>query len=224
MKTINFEFNGPQSMVIPDDHLSLDCAQNIITGRSYPLPTWERVPKVIVDIGGHAGEFSVIARCRWGKGPRIYCFEPNPELMPYLIANAEQYGFLIKEQAVGLGHDVQELRVSGYGSVANSLVERPNQTGETRSVNVIHPRIIAGLYPDILKIDCEGVEVEVLAGMGIGLAKIQMIYVEFHRCPDRLAIEQLLGSTHDLWAARIAHREQGELFYAQKSILSGVPV
>lgn len=215
MKTVNFEIAGkPYSMVIPDDYLSEVCARDIIEGKSYPFPDWIKNPRVVVDIGGHAGEFSVLAKIMWPEAT-VHCYEPNPELISYLHENACRYGFEIHEYAVGCEWDEHaKLRVSGYGTVANSLIDRPNQTGAFINVRTI-PASEIGLYkPDVMKVDAEGAEVGILTRLH--LSDTELIYVEFHSEDDRFEIERIMKPTHHLFHARIGHKDQGELMYVRR--------
>jgi len=218
MKTITFEVDDKKhNLFILDDYLSMDCAKNIITGKSYPFPEWfgkqHQQPKVVIDIGGHVGEFAAMARINWPKA-EIHVFEPNPEVIPVLKLNAEIYDFKIYQMAVSDKGGTTDLCISGYGSVANSIVDRPNQTGEKVTVNVADAKDLMRLKPNVLKVDAEGVEVQILGRMD--LPSIELIYLEFHSEGDRLTIEQMLRPTHSLFHANIGHKDQGELMYVRR--------
>lgn len=216
MKTINFEINGkPYSLVTGDDWLSELCASDIITGKSYPFPEWKVDPKVVLDIGGHVGEFSILAKIHWPKA-EVHCFEPNPEIMGLLKENAVRYQFLVHECAVSNFNGPAELKVSGYGAVANSLVSRPNQTCQAMTVEVMDAQLLVGWKPNVLKVDAEQVELTILDRMFPALGKIELIYLEFHTEEDRHIIDAMLRPTHSLFHAHIGHKDQGELMYVRR--------
>jgi FkbM family methyltransferase len=214
MQVIHFDFNGPRTLVTNDHFLSQQCAKDIIAGGSYPLPTWDYHPKVVVDLGGHAGEFSVMAKLRWPLA-EVHCYEPNPEILPYCRENAAKYGFIIHPVAVDVKSRKAMLHVSHYGTVADSLLERPKQTGHSVEVQTESAsRIAIELKPDVLKLDIEGLEVPVLTMFDV--SRIGLIYLEFHSAEDRWLIDDFLRPTHDVWHAKIGHAEQGEMMYIKK--------
>lgn len=224
MAVIEFEFNGDQRMVIPDDDLSGCCAKDIIEGRSYPLPTWDCKPGCILDLGAHAGEFTVMARCRW-PGARIVAYEPNPEIIPFLVENSRKYDFEVQAMAVGTETKKVPLYRSKLGSVANSVIAgRPFHTNRSVIVPMARSRDVFFRYkPDVLKLDIEAMELPVLRDAEAFIRSIDIIYVEFHDAADRLALDQLLIPTHELWKATVHHRDRGEMMYVRKGTVRMEP-
>ena len=218
MKTIQFEVAGKEySLLTCDDMLSHNCAVDIVTGRSYPFPDWVPEPKVVLDIGGHVGEFSVVASIMWPKA-EVHCFEPNPKVQGILKENAVQYGFRVHEAAVSDQQGQVEYRISGFGAVANSIVDRPNQTGKSVTVEAHDAKLFMGWKPDVIKLDCEGSEVPILTRIRPTpyFKDVELIYIEFHTEGGRFEIDQLLKDTHCLSIARIWHKDQGELMYVKR--------
>lgn len=225
MKTIKFEVGGKfHSMVIPDDDLSAVCAEDIINGKPYPFPDFFRTPAVVADLGGHAGEFSAMCRAIWPTS-EVHCYEPNPALYPYLSENAAKFGFKVHPQGVGPNKTKMRLRKSLFGTVAYSFLEREQQTGESIEVLVVSISSVMELHPNVLKLDVEGFEYPLLCyareydrpgDPGWGLKDVEMLHVEYHTTEDRRRIDDLLIDSHDLWFARIQHKNQGELTYIRR--------
>ncbi len=214
MKTIKFQVGVTNSSFLTqDDPLSIQCADHIFGGISYPVPAWIKDPKVVLDIGGHVGEFSVLMKAIFPQA-EVHCFEPNPEVQAILQENATKHGFFVHETAVSDYTGQAELRISGYGAVANSILERPNQTGQSVSVECMDAKLLVDWNPEIVKIDAEGVELTILSRLN--LAAINLIYVEFHTEAERVGIDALMLTTHALFYARIGHPEQGELMYVRR--------
>ncbi len=216
MKIIHFEIGGKrhEMATLEDDDQSAICTKLIIENTCYPKIPWNEPPQIIVDLGGHTGEFSVINRIYFPDA-EIHCYEPNPQLLECLDYNATRYGFHIHPVAV---HPSQggkgKLIGSEYGPVAYSLYKTARQTDEIIEVNLI-PAASVVHKSNILKVDIEGREPEVIAEMDY--QRIEVIYVEFHSMEDRIKLEKLLLPTHDLCQALINHRRQGELTYIRRN-------
>lgn len=222
MQQVNFEFNGPRALLIPDGQIYLDCAQDIIEGRSYPLPPKDDWPvRCIVDLGAHAGEFTVMAGIRWPEA-RLVAYEPQPELAELCRQNCELNGVPVEvhAQAVSDEAGVMPLFYSEIGSVASSLCAGKDRDGNTATacqmVEVVSALELLSLFPDVLKLDVEGVEWRILNQIKPHLDRIAYIYVEFHNEEMRLWIEELLIGTHELAYARIPCARQGEVLYRKR--------
>lgn len=219
MKIIDFELAGKKhSLLTLDDANSQQCAAEILSGNSYPFPDWTPDPKVVLDVGGHVGEFSVAAKCIWPQA-EVHCFEPNPKVQGILRENASQYKFHVHETAVSDFNGPVEYRISGFGSVANSIVERPNQTGKSVTVECMDAKLFMGWKPDVIKLDCEGVELTIIQRILPDISVIGLLHVEFHTESIRRQIDDLMMPTHSLFNARIFHREQGELMYVRRDLI-----
>ena len=223
MQFIQFEFDGPRTMVVPDGSMALACAMEIINGHCYPFPK-EAEPdvKCVVDLGAHAGEFTTMAALRWPQA-KLYAYEPNKEVATLCVWNLDETkhpDWKVIAKAVDEKGGKGKLYFSEYGSVAYSLF--PGQDREGRqatagmSVTVAPASEIAKLKPDVLKLDIEGAEERVLWAMKPSLHTIRRIYVEFHGESLRLSIEKLLIPTHRLAYARIVSADQGELMYLRR--------
>lgn len=223
MKTVTFEFCGTHHLEIPDGKIYQDCTEDIIRCRSYPLPKTDAGPKVrsVVDLGAHAGEFTVMAAVRWPQAT-IYAYEPNPQIIPYLQSNCRPYQNIeIRTRAVDVKARRDKLYFNDIGSVAATVVNPGNAPPGTYysyvEIEIDGPEAVLALKPEVLKIDIEGPEGLLLAAMRPGLENIYRIYVEFHHENIRQHIERLLIPTHTLEYARILQSRQGELMYVRRS-------
>lgn len=219
--TLQFEFNGTHEITVPATTLCIGCARDVIEGRSYPLPVIDQSHvRCVVDLGAHTGEFTVMAALLWSQA-QVHAYEPNPEILPFLRHNCQPFSNItIHPQAVNASGGLRKLYLSRLGSVAGSLVPGmcPNGEPATASLQVtsVPASEISALKPDVLKVDIEGLEIEVLAAVRESLPEIERIYVEFHSEQGRKLLDRLLDRTHALTQGRIATAEQGELMYLRR--------
>jgi len=224
VQLINFEFNGPRTMRVPDGDIYLSCAQDIIEGRSYPLPPkndW--LVRCVVDLGAHAGEFTLMAGIRWPEA-KIVAYEPQPDLAELCRENCEHNGVPVEvhAQAVSDSSGTLPLYYSEIGSVASSLCTGTGRDGQEATacqlVEVVDIKdVLTKCSPDVLKLDVEGVELLILQRIDPDfLGIIPYIYAEFHQEYIRLEIERMLLPTHELSYARIPCARQGEVLYTRR--------
>jgi SAM-dependent methyltransferase len=107
----------------------------------------------IVDAGAGTGDFSILA-AKLFPAAEIVCFEPDPRYFEVLGRN---------------------LRRNGSRNVTAYDVALGDGDGTRRLADFVHAEI------DLLKIDCEGVELDILAGLGpekLGL--VRNVVLEYH--------------------------------------------
>jgi autotransporter strand-loop-strand O-heptosyltransferase len=159
-------------------------------------------PKIIVDIGGHIGTFGLKAKSLWPNA-RLIAYEPNKTSAELYTRNMQDNNFKDWEViCAGISYDkgknclVEDDLASGGG-----ILIRPEELGlDGRLVGnrvsgnskylLTHldiktftlEEILDGIdYADILKIDCEGAEIEMLERMKPETAKkIGRIVGEYH--------------------------------------------
>lgn len=130
-------------------------------------------PAVIVDVGANYGE--VLLSTRYGDGPTLVAFEPNPRiaacLQESLVANG--LSAVVHEMAVGDRTGRVQLHVDPVWS-GKSTVVRPAEGWKTVDVEVrrLDDLVTVGTGQDVMvKIDVEGAELDVLRGAGSLLAR-----------------------------------------------------
>lgn len=216
MQPFRFSFNGEHELELPEGNADAwHCATDIIEGRCYPFPI-DYQPRVVVDIGAHCGEFTIMAALLWPKSA-IHAFEPFPATCDMLRRNMAKFPNVVVHQVgVAAKTGMASLNLSTIGSVAHSIRRCSHHSDESVQIQLVDPDFIAALQPDVLKIDAEGVEAEIISGLGQRATRIERIHFEFHSEADRLAICYQLDATHSMSHARIFLPEQGEMLYTRR--------
>jgi FkbM family methyltransferase len=146
-----------------------------------------RASGVFYDIGANMGFFSLIAARVSGPSGRVYSFEPVAENAAMVRANASLNAFAniqLFELAVGRNSRDDELLLTGWdgGSAVSTSVVKPDSPVTRRQVRVVAlDDLIPAenlLAPTFVKIDVEGLELEVIQGMTktIAVAKPVLLY------------------------------------------------
>ncbi len=132
---------------------------------------------VAYDVGAHAGFFTLLFASRAGSSGKVISFEPNPENYGRLLSNirinhlknVEAINAAVSDQA-----GTQSFQLEEDGTTFQGHLISPDQGTDRSSSLVIDIKTITldnlvfeNNYPapDILKIDVEGNETRVLAGM-----------------------------------------------------------
>lgn len=125
-----------------------------------------------IDVGAHVGYYSLLAARQVGEEGQVYSFEPEPVNFSLLVKNVElnEYRNISTiSQAVSNNKGFSTLFVSALDSGRNSVFH--HGLPENGSVRVATTTLDAFLeekgWPkvDLIKIDVEGAELDVLAGM-----------------------------------------------------------
>lgn len=140
---------------------------------------------VVFDVGANIGFSALVAARLTGPGGTVVAFEPQPESVAAIRANAAANGFAhlqVVEAAAGASSGEAELIV-----VADSLWTRLATVGEhdleaqRLTVRVMALDDAELPAPDVVKIDVEGAELDVLDGMQRLLAEHRpVLIVEMH--------------------------------------------
>lgn len=169
-------------------------------------------PAKIVDIGAQTGMYTSMAG-KYFPDSFIYAFEPVHDWFKILALNSPKNSMPIN--ACVLGH----LDSDGPKAIDHTNGDEVKwRTGEkgfaNRGISVTAMMKIVGQI-DLLKIDCEGSEVNIFRDMdGQGLLKdIQWIVGEYHFDTAKQEVVRILAKTH-----RIELREENkiDLFFAER--------
>lgn len=165
----------------------LTCVIGVLKNNEYGFPDLPetRAVKSVLDIGANVGSF-----VRWFDALRpgcvYHCFEPHPGAREYLAENVKRQSCAIHPFAVarGLRRSVPFYEGSDWG--LNTLEPNFRSTEKSFVVQTFPPENLPAC--DVLKIDAEGVELEILEAYPY-LDRATMVILEYHREEDRRPIE-----------------------------------
>lgn len=169
--------------------------------RDYDLAGFDwSTARTVVDIGAHVGSFTVWASRR-SPGARLLAVEPNPETFRLLAHNIHDNQLQGRVTALSAAVGPSP-GTAGLQLIEHSLGTRlaPGGVGQVTVQVQTLPRMLADAgmdEVDLLKIDCEGMEYEVLEAVGPeGLRGIRALVCEYHPEPGRdvSSLDRLLRS------------------------------
>ena len=174
---------------------------------------------VFFDVGAHYGYFSLLASHLCGDGGQVHSFEPTPSTMEVLRRNTHGHGRIHVQQLAVYNQD-GTLPLTDYGTKwgAFNTVGRgrlkENQratvkravTHEVQAVSLDSYIARSGVLPDFIKVDAEGAEPWILAGMDRTLREVRpMITLEVgdvdlkKPSESRMLLESVLSRGYDAW-------------------------
>jgi FkbM family methyltransferase len=124
----------------------------------------------VVDVGANVGYNTVYASRRVGPGGRVVAVEPAADNVRVLRENITANGLTnveVHRVAAGRAHEVRTLFLRGETSAVNSLFQESVYAAVTavEEVEVAPLDDLVDGEADLVKIDVEGAELDVLAGM-----------------------------------------------------------
>lgn len=154
----------------------------------YEVPLWGS-GKTIIDVGANVGAFSLWAAHRW-PGSVIHAYEPNPDCLDILARNTKGFGVAI--HPYGLGNPGERPLYSGQNNLGEASLYPNACTKDTgRHVEIKDPNSVG--FAHILKLDCEGAELEILEVLLLKHQRIfEAIMFEVHSEPLRRACDSLM--------------------------------
>jgi FkbM family methyltransferase len=137
-----------------------------------------------VDVGAYIGVYSVVAA--QATSGRVLAFEPHPRARGQLERNLRLNGSdaIVVAAAAGSGSSEAVLHVAVDGDASWSTMADDGRFGASDaqvpvSVTTVDEEVARnGLSPCVIKIDVEGRELEVFAGMQATLAALPALLVE----------------------------------------------
>jgi FkbM family methyltransferase len=174
----------------------------------------------VVDAGANWGYFSLLAAAAVGARGQVMALEPDPRHFARLTRNAalNQFAQIAALQVAAAAHD-GTVTLSGYADdeqnrgVSRIAAETSAATGFAVRATTIDAVTAASPRVDVVKIDVEGAEMDVLAGMRHGLAawRYAAIVMELHpgllrdqHLDPAAAIEVLLAHGYRGWSIDLA--------------------
>jgi FkbM family methyltransferase len=123
---------------------------------------------VVLDIGAHLGVFTLLAAVRVGQAGRVYAFEPDPRnarpMRRSLSRTELSSRVTLVEAAAGAEPGKRAFHL--HSSDLSQSGFHASGSGLPIQVDVVVPdRLIGDALPSVIKIDVEGAELQVLAGL-----------------------------------------------------------
>jgi FkbM family methyltransferase len=218
--TIDDGRDGPSTFTCADSLESRITCRAILDGRTYPDLPFIGAVDVVLDVGANCGATSVhLARLH--PGARIHAVEPGGEAGALLEGNVAAYPGVTVHR-VGLGDRDEEVLLHLDPDDIGRSSTVGGGDGPTERITLRH----AGRWAaengieriDILKVDVEGLEVEVLTALAPLLPAVKVLYVEYDDRRARRAIDALLAPTHELYFAALVALDQGEITYLRADL------
>jgi FkbM family methyltransferase len=122
---------------------------------------------VVLDVGACLGYYSLLAA---KYGARVYAFEPDPTILPYLMTNITKNSFqdriVTVSKAVSNAKGLMPFFLHDCAAL-NSLFDRSGEVKQTVQVELITIDEFLGdsVQVDIVKMDIQGAELYALEGM-----------------------------------------------------------
>jgi len=152
---------------------------------------------VVLDVGGNIGLFAVYAAFSGAR--KVYTFEPNREAHGYMLENIKRNGLqtvIVPHHYAVTSKSDEVVAIPKGASPQNRIAYGPASSDAYESVHTIsvddfvRQEGIACIH--LLKMDCEGSEYDILAGMSDAtFAKIRRIIVEYHDAKSGKICEDL---------------------------------
>ena len=126
----------------------------------------------VVDVGANVGLFTLLMAELVGAGGRVYAFECNPAAFQYLVNNVRMnwYSSRVVALPVAAGRDDSPVKFAAPESLLGLGTTRLDlDIGPAEQITVdcerVDQRIGSGVHVELVKIDVEGAEVDVMAGL-----------------------------------------------------------
>lgn len=201
-----------------DTRLGRAVFQGVFAGKSYPRLPFISDVRTVVDVGANIGASTLFFALNYPDA-RILAFEPYPESHALLVRNVEglpqintfDFGLYDSDKRAPLHLGLEDSVTNSIGASTEAAADRDVVVKLRTASTVLTEQNVVGI--DILKLDTEGCELPILRSMVAWLARVVVVYVEFHRESDRREIDRMLSPTHVLFAGQITEPHRGELCY-----------
>lgn len=220
--TVTDEAGEPVTFECPDTFASRWTCGAILQGRTYPLLPFVDDVQVVLDVGANCGAMTVHVARRHPEA-QVHAFEPGSEARRYLERNtADLPNVVIHPFGLGAEDAEATLHLDAEDIGKASVVRPPAGDGRSEQVEIRSAArwvAEAGLDRiDVLKVDVEGLEIEVLSGLADLLPTVKVLYVEYDSRSARRSIDAMLAPTHELYFAMLMALDQGECLYLRRDL------
>lgn len=196
---------------------------------------------VIMDVGGHIGTFSVLA-ARWWPQARIFAVEPNPRSHELLSLNYQDH--IANEGKTYHGavrYDDANLLTDGPSATGGGFMAKPtwkptpapgHEQYEVMATEIELFQIGQILDEnnadrvDLLKLDCEGSEMEILRDMpDEEAARIGAICGEYHQGSEKILslLRERFPQNVSRAGSDVGHKEIGRFWSLPRDVAKDFP-
>lgn len=168
------------------------------------ISRWFPKGGVFVDIGANVGNHSLYV-ARFLQPAAVIPFEPNPLAFKLLRANVHLNGFTDLFDLRHLGLGVSSKAASGY-----AMQKREKNLGGAKMLEGegdidVRPgdALLRGVAPAMIKIDVEGMEMDVLEGLETTIAT--------HKPPLMVEVDEENADSFEAWVAEQGYKIQRRL-------------
>ncbi|HUR33057.1 MAG TPA: FkbM family methyltransferase [Vicinamibacterales bacterium] len=180
--------------------------------------------ETVFDVGGYEGIFTLFFARRVGAGGQVVTFEPNPRNFQKIAENVRLNGFAnVKLRQVALGSAPGRATLvfpsdeTARGSLEIDIADQIRHEKDVLSIDVevdtLDHQVATGLpEPDFVKLDVEGLELDVLQGMkGLLDRRHPRLYIEIHGADAARKLANVTAVVDYLWRAHydVRHVESG---------------
>jgi len=168
--------------------------------------------RVVYDVGGYIGIYSMFFSRAVGKDGVVITFEPNPKNYHELFLNLQLNkisNVITRNVGLGQGREKRSLffdpTLPGRGTL-RANAKKGDHTKSRREIVEIEIDSLDNImqkekmpYPDFIKIDIEGFEIDVLKGMSITLDRHKPdLFIEIHGVLQEEMIHMLHSSGYSI--------------------------
>ena len=193
----------------------LQIAREVITRDVYRMRAMRAAVAFAVDIGAHIGSWTLLVKSLWPEA-RVLSYEPWPENYKLLRQNVTTE--TVNAAVIGDATTARCMSRKCPGKIPNTGAVRLKSDGIPIEVVPISTVLHPAEQVDVLKLDCEGSEVDILetaARLGL-LQRVGYIVGECHQCyvPDAWErIQAALKATHVVEQGRVGRSTS--IFFAE---------
>jgi FkbM family methyltransferase len=167
--------NKAVNLSLPEDCGTQTAFIDILLDDCYRLEKLPDQIDTVLDIGSHAGLFSLAARIRWPHAT-IHAYEPNAALKRHWAHQSSQAFFSVYQEAVGCDSGWVNLLTSENSVQIRTLMSDSGTIHQT-AFNEVLRRL--GGQADLVKLDCEGAEWTILQEKH-AWRSVSFLTMEFH--------------------------------------------
>jgi len=166
--------------------------------------------KTIYDVGGHIGLLTMFFAREAGETGSVVTFEPNSQNYAAILDHIKLNGFAnVRVLEMGLGSKKETLEFVVAGSALGTASPEKQKQYRHKDVQVTQIKVdtmdnqitVHNLpKPDFVKVDVEGLELDVLCGMTQTINNHRPeICIELHGIREREVVETLLAHNYEIY-------------------------